>query len=637
MSQRPRQPPHESMAALDLSEAATLNLQGRKAARLLRYFRAPPTPTTIDDTDECDLELDAPPSTGDDPILLATYFPHSPNKTATQHFTAKIEFDHVDQLITNVVESEALPLPQKPSPLPLPQPLQPLSPLVYPLAVELRPFKNKVGGHTAIFSFSKQAVCKALVNRENVFYEAVEHHHRQILKFMPKYIGVLNVRYSLMVPELATPGAEPVSTAQWPREVHEALLTRDADIPELEMGVSAPSRRRMLLLPLQNPAVVLDDNKHMIPNSLWKQYLHLIPLPQQYPLEVDEDVKSNHTTSGDGSTTVNTDLQAQVLKEVFQPFHHAGLGDEIFAMDEDQPGEHHSNETTPTAGPVPLTASPVLCKHTRFERFILLEDLTCDMKYPCVLDLKMGTRQYGIEATAAKQKSQRRKCAQTTLRELGVRICGLQIFSEKGGEVRRLVRDKYFGRRVSAGCQFAKTLAKYLYDGAEVWLIVVKIPLLIDQLINLRQLISQLKGYRLYGLLVLLMHDADGDSGAIMVKIIDFAQLVIAEPTPMFNRHVTIPPQHPETSDRGYVRGLNLLVFYLETIFRLLTGHKYTLADEASEFLKNNRPRFNNNCQWLEEFAESSDECLVPSDYNDPNDPFNVLYDVGAEDDDVSD
>ena len=34
----------------------------------------------------------------------------------------------------------------------------------YPLAVELKPFTNRVGGHTAIFRFSKRAVCKALVN-----------------------------------------------------------------------------------------------------------------------------------------------------------------------------------------------------------------------------------------------------------------------------------------------------------------------------------------------------------------------------------------------------------------------------------------------------------------------------------------
>lgn len=53
-------------------------------------------------------------------------------------------------------------------------------------AVELKPYNHQVGGHTALFRFSRRAVCKSLSNRENEFYEAVEKRHPQLLGFLPK-------------------------------------------------------------------------------------------------------------------------------------------------------------------------------------------------------------------------------------------------------------------------------------------------------------------------------------------------------------------------------------------------------------------------------------------------------------------
>ena len=53
-------------------------------------------------------------------------------------------------------------------------------------AVELKPYKHQVGGHTKVFSFSKQAICKQLNSRENVFYEVIERRHPELLQFLPR-------------------------------------------------------------------------------------------------------------------------------------------------------------------------------------------------------------------------------------------------------------------------------------------------------------------------------------------------------------------------------------------------------------------------------------------------------------------
>jgi hypothetical protein len=111
------------------------------------------------------------------------------------------------------------------------------------------------------------------------------------------------------------------------------------------------------------------------------------------------------------------------------------------------------NEPLPDLSTTPTNLKQAqLHPDKRVQLFLLLEDLTSGMTKPCVLDLQMGTRQYGIDANDKKKKSQRRKCKVTTLQQLGVRLYRMQVWNVK--EQSYLFEDKYFGRDLKAGDEF---------------------------------------------------------------------------------------------------------------------------------------------------------------------------------------
>ncbi|KAL3229029.1 Inositol hexakisphosphate kinase 1 [Nakaseomyces bracarensis] len=644
----------------------------------------------------------------------------------------------------------------------------------YPLAVELKPFTNNVGGHTAIFRFSKRAVCKALVNRENKFYENIELNHQELLPFMPRYIGVLNVRQHFysnddVINELASKHKKQnIEDLQ----SNFSNTRENSNLENLEIGTalthihSFPIEKQHRSVSCKDhstnqqlPEVVLNDNRHIIPDSLWGRYSHSpSSLPGNSPnsylssrsydeqrmvhpgISVDNMEEYRNHNGDSGFTMVNTELKDAVLEEVFAPIysrrHHKqrshnnihinteenpipnsvkrsmiydsirrdsdtvvntstparndspllnqnvkdSIGNAldtshsvmdlkqfkkteeikeeirnkandnapkflssskmaistsissvetsrskqeceddngVFMMDDENAGFEHTKSKNNEMRSFSRESNPIdEQEHTIVSKFILLEDLTRNLKKPCALDLKMGTRQYGVDAKESKQRSQRAKCHKTTSRRLGVRICGLKVWDQDY----YIKRDKYFGRRVRTGWQFARVIARFLYDGKHKGSIIKQIPYLIHQLETLNSHIHKLQGYRLYGASLLLMYDGSAKSngkdldpdndylmnhvGKAKVNLIDFARCVTKEDVKTGLSTFKIPPKTPDIEDKGFLRGVKSLKFYLYLIWNYLTNDK-KLPDTESElrdWMSANKETVLDKWDWIDSF-----------------------------------
>ncbi|XP_028823034.1 inositol hexakisphosphate kinase 1 isoform X2 [Denticeps clupeoides] len=317
--------------------------------------------------------------------------------------------------------------------------------------VPLEPFVHQVGGHTSMMRYDDHTVCKPLITREQRFYESLP---PEMKEFTPEYKGVVLVCFEGDLDGYINLVAYPYVESE---------------------GIDQEERER------DQPR-----RKHS------RRSLH----------RSSSDHKEERPTH-DGDSADNL----QDLKSPRLELHkHSEVPFQMLDGNSELSSEKIShNPWSLRCHKQQLSRMRSESKDRKLYKFLLLENVVHHFSYPCILDLKMGTRQHGDDASEEKAARQMKKCEQSTSATLGVRVCGMQVYQTDTGHY--LCRNKYYGRGLSIE-GFRHALFQFMHNGSQLRRDLFE-PIL-SKLRSLKAVLERQASYRFYSSSLLIIYEGKG-------------------------------------------------------------------------------------------------------------------------------
>ncbi|XP_072296074.1 inositol hexakisphosphate kinase 1 [Eucyclogobius newberryi] len=332
--------------------------------------------------------------------------------------------------------------------------------------VSLEPFIHQVGGHTSMMRYDDHTVCKPLICREQRFYESLP---PEMKEFTPEYKGVVLVCFEGdsdgYINLMAYPHVESVD------EEHE-----ERDAPEREQPRRKHSRRS-----LHRSSSSSDHNKDHKEQKENKD---------ERTERKDHEQDSQENVGELKSPRLDPKLHSEVPFQMLD--WNSGLSSEKISF----------NPWSLRCHKQQLSRMRSESKDRKRFKFLLLENVVHHFSFPCILDLKMGTRQHGDDASEEKAARQMKKCEQSTSAALGVRVCGMQVYQLSTGHY--ICRNKYYGRGLSID-GFRQALFQYLHNGKTLRSDLFE-PVL-RKLRSLKAVLERQASYRFYSSSLLIIYE----------------------------------------------------------------------------------------------------------------------------------
>jgi len=182
--------------------------------------------------------------------------------------------------------------------------------------------------------------------------------------------------------------------------------------------------------------------------------------------------------------------------------------------------------------------------------YLKIENLTFEMKCPCILDLKMGRQTYDETASPEKRAHEIAKYPPQAV--IGFRIVGMKVFRKSTGELWKSTRQWCMEISQEA---MPKAIEQFFFDGRTL-----RFPLIEQMTAGLKRIEDMLREHpqwRMYGSSLLAVYDGIKEKPELRLRMIDFAHIF---------------PIEDGGVDDGYLHGLRFLRTSLENTLANVSG-----------------------------------------------------------------